>query len=380
MQRILLNELHKQGHEVHIILPDIEPLYLCDMGCVRKHYVAMGHQKYHVRYFLDWQRVTAILKSESPDIIWNNQIELGATFKALLETINLPNIALVSYCHYLPFIFQGDDESPELDISQNDGNLCMPTSLNIVGSILASDMVLIQSEFARHQVLKKFNFLGLKCTTPIELLPPPLDPSFLRSDINNFDNEGVVYNHRLYKQYGTDEAIKLFLLISNSPNLKNIVSDPMPNRSKERATKDDSVTLYKQQIERLPNTELFSEGSDRKMYIKMLSMSFAGLCAPRKGAVWSMSALDLMAMGIPVIGKNIAAYPEILPPELLYSNNDQALEILKRLKSDFNFYTEMSRCSKLMAVKFTPSIVANVLNDLITNLLATKQSNLLASS
>ena len=357
-QKLILQELQKIGHEVHLILPNSNKIKSYYMENVKIHYLNMGETKYKVRYYIDWDGLISILKEVEPDIILNNQIELSPSIRAIFESSHL-NIKLMSYCHYLPFYFD-QNNNIVVDSSLNDGFLCYPIILSIISACIVSEFIFVQSEFARNQLCKAIAMFSGNVTCQIVVIEPPIDDRYLEKvyfDTNETERYAV-YNHRLYEQYGTAEAVTFFKLLTSKLYFPLVVCDPMPNRSKERNRKDDSVSKYLNLISSLPMAEIFSEGNDRKKYFDKIKNCYFGIAAFRKAAVWSMSVMDLLSMGKPVIAPKYAVYPEFLPEYLLFNSMEEAIIISNKLIKDEKFYRMAVKDCLAICEKYTPAKIA----------------------
>ena len=77
----------------------------------------------------------------------------------------------------------------------------------------------------------------------------------------------------------------------------------------------------------------------RDAYLQVVGEANVGMLPFRNGLVWSMSAVDLMIRGVPVIGPAIGAIPEILPEELVFDSDEEGYSLLDRLRRDAWFRT-----------------------------------------
>jgi len=74
----------------------------------------------------------------------------------------------------------------------------------------------------------------------------------------------------------------------------------------------------------------------------------------RPSALWSMSAVDAMACGLPTLCPDYACFPEIVGSEspLLFSSFRGFKEILMLLLNDRGFYEEQSEYCRRRAEQF----------------------------
>ena len=75
-----------------------------------------------------------------------------------------------------------------------------------------------------------------------------------------------------------------------------------------------------------------------------------------------MSIIDCYCRGIPVIGPNIAAFPELIPSFLLYSSPLEERALIERLLYDDNFWIEsVYECRKILKEVEPNNIVNKIL-------------------
>lgn len=105
-----------------------------------------------------------------------------------------------------------------------------------------------------------------------------------------------MYNHRLYKSYGSEEFLSISNKIIERFNLESVVFDSMPNRSVERAVLNGSPEYYKSIIQARSHTSLINGHVSRDVYKKNLVKNLFAMAAFRKTCVWSMAAVDCMCL------------------------------------------------------------------------------------
>ena len=292
-----------------------------------------GRTKYEVRFEPPLTQLRHLLETESFDLVFLNQIELGGTFRNLLDRCGKGNVPLVSYCHYIPV--QGINGSGvRWDPSLNDDGKAPLVLDSILDGVVASDLVLIQSRYAADLLHQSARAAGRSITaTSVMVLPPPANRSEIRMPTARPDSPlTLFYNHRLYGHYGTQRFINWLerMPAALQKRVECWVSDPLGPRSAERRALDPSPDLAVERLRRLGGVRYFHP-TNRDEYLALLSRAQLGFLPFREGLVWSMSAVDLMQRGIPVIGPKIGAVPELLPPSLVFDDEQEAYALVERM-------------------------------------------------
>lgn len=355
-QRILSDEITKLGHEYLLLLPKGPDYSGLNFSCSTKE-INLGIGRYSSRFNFDWHQLADVIHHHKPDILFNNQVELTTPLKALLVENDMPTVRLVTYCHY-PALWEGEKGDAIIDSSLDNNNLGFSIVSLILSAIQVSDAFIVQSMFAANLLLKAANNYGIKLNKKISVVPPPCDPALLEPpSIKEVLNKNVLYNHRLYKSYGTDQLLRLIKMMQNR-DANFIISDPMPNRSEKRSMLNSTPKNYIMTMRNMRNVCIFSNGNDRSAYKSVIQRSALSLAAFRPSCVWSMSCIDSMGMGIPVIAPRYAAYPEFIPEDLLFSNLEQAVSLIDRILSNQSYWISMSKKSYENAMEFSPSIIS----------------------
>jgi glycosyltransferase involved in cell wall biosynthesis len=298
-----------------------------------------GRTKYEVRFEPPVAQLRKLVGTEPFDLVFLNQIELGATFRTLLDGCGRGNVPLVSYCHYIPV--QGINGSVvRWDPSLNDEGKAPLVLERILDGVEASDLVLIQSRYAADLLRQSAKAVGKSIsTTSLMVLPPPANRSEIRMPIARQDSPlTLFYNHRLYGHYGTHRFIDWLerMPADLQKRVECWVSDPLGPRSAERRALDPSPDLAVERLRRLRGVRYFHPTS-RDGYLALLSQAQLGFLPFREGLVWSMSAVDLMQRGIPVIGPRMGAVPEILPASLVFDDEQEAYALVERMVDQANW-------------------------------------------
>lgn len=368
-QRILLSELIKKNIEIHVLGPDIQAFRDYDIGPVKKHFTQLGTTRYSSRFHFAWHCVESLIVNENPDIIFNNQVEITSAIRAILTSLGNKKTKIVTYCHY-PAIWSVEGEIPALDGSLNHNNLGIPIVFDILGALLTSDAFVIQSNFARNLINKTANYYKVQNYKEIQVIPPPADPMVGSTNEKNLmaEKRNVLYNHRLYQTYGTEEFLSFIEDCQQELSFNLHVSDPMPRRSAMRANLNSTPAFYRERIKNLKNAQLIDGNVEREQYKKNILNSKLAIAAFRKACVWSMAAIDCMSLGCPVLAPNYAAYPEFIPEELLFEDFSQAKYIMQLLLNNNDFWLECSKKSQNQALKLSSSIIAEKFYQLFNEL------------
>ena len=201
-QRLIASQLIEAGHSFVFVSPvTIE-------GLAEPHFrhipFLFGRHKFEVRFSFPWPEIERILSEEVPDIIWVNQCELATSFRAVLCSLG-GNTPIVSYLHYFPYEMSADEQTINADPAINfngDGELLV---LKFLSGVIASDIVLVHSNHASRLLQAGLRAFSLTTKARIEIVPPPFDPALLPTSSTSFKNRNLLlYNHRLYTQYGTE--------------------------------------------------------------------------------------------------------------------------------------------------------------------------------
>jgi hypothetical protein len=361
-QSILTREFYRSGIEYVLIGPDIAAFHALDFPLGRKAFLQMGTNRYDSRFTFDWEGLKQLIAHEMPDAIFNNQIELTSAIRALLVTLGANNTPLVAYCHYPALWGIKDGGVPVLDESLNTAGLGLPIVFDILNAACLADVFIIQSEFGKNLVLAAAAFHRVTLKQPPIVLPPPYDPRLYRETLGLPPcNRRLVYNHRLYASYGTEAFVSL---VEGLSNVECRIFDPMPNRSAKRHSLSPSPMEFRATLKKMPYTELVDGNISREKYGALLQEARVGMGALRRACVWSMAAVDCMGLGIPVVAPHYAAYPEFIPQQLLFTDLDQAKDLIGRLLEDDHFWLSSTHACHAMVKQLAPSHIAQRLQQL----------------
>lgn len=334
-QNQLGNSLIELGHEFTLVIPA-----KLEGSLINFQFHNFGNNKFQVRFSFEWNKITDILKIVNPDIIISNQPELSANVKAVILSENL-NAKLYTYVHYYPFAISSYGNIT-FDPSLDNGNFCESIIFTFVAGLLASDKIFVHSKYGEFLLNYLFNHHNIDLNKKeIVILPPPCD-IFISKGKQVEDNKNILYNHRLYKQYGTDFILDFASTINSKFDWTIIVTDLLYNRSINRKNLDVTVDEYKIKLSSLQNVEIRTDGNNRETYRDIICNSKISLAPYRQNCTWSMSVIDCMSVGVPVVAPNFAWFSEFIPRELQFSSMDELIKLSKKLFGDKVFYKEMS--------------------------------------
>ncbi len=355
-QCILADWFMSHGHTYVVAASDCKEFRYDRRLKAKKRYIKLGNNKYSSRFDFDSDQILNLIQKEKPDLIFNTQAELTSHIRSVL-TWNKTNIPLVTYCHY-PALWANNIKSPipETDESLNAGNLGKSILFDILCALQTSDLFIIQSKFAKGLIERAAQYHKIKYDKrKFIVIAPPADPMFL-SDTNPYNprnTDTFVYNHRLYKTYGTEDFIEIFHRIYQQFAIPCTVFDPMKNRSLQRAAQNNTPAAYRQQMSQ-DNAFIISDNNKtRETYKDSINNSIACFAPLRRTCVWSMACMDCMGLGIPVIAPYMAAFPEFVPKQLLYKNEKTLHKILHSLLNDIKFRKSASDACFRSAHRFS---------------------------
>jgi glycosyltransferase involved in cell wall biosynthesis len=338
-------------------------------------FMDLGRNKYEARFSFQWDKMSQTLIEQQPDVLIVNQIELLPNYKALCMAINIDPV-IVGYSHYVPYGFFPDGDLI-VDPSLNKGGIASAIKNNYLSGIQTADQVFIHSETG-------VNFISTACKVhaldiapdKIKIVPPPFDPMMIEEPKLQNKRDKVVYNHRLYGHYGTGSFVDLSKRINNETDLKVEVFDTLGQRSPERVKLDNSVEILRGQLEEIDCVDVINDGGDRGQYKKNLSGALCSIAPNKPTAVWAMSCIDSMGMGVPVVAPNTAWFAEFVPKDLQFNNDDQAMHIITKLYKDDKFWLEKSEECKQKISRLAPKKIADKFLNNFSEALEKKNANL----
>ncbi len=123
---------------------------------------------------------------------------------------------------------------------------------------------------------------------------------------------------------------------SGSDPFTLLVVDSLIGRSSEQGRLDGSVAEIRERLGRLPFVQVLSPES-RHDYLVCIRSATVGLAPFRLAPAWSMSCVDVMACGRPLLAPDSGPFPELLGPRST---------LLFRDRADFFDKLEMLLCSE----------------------------------
>lgn len=353
----------------------------------RLHHVPLdyGHSKYEVRFNFPWFELIKKLDDflQNIDVIYINQSEQTANVRALVSTIHPSRkIPLLSYIHYFPI------EPPHIHFDDNPNEHDPHSSCKDITDKLRFDGTLNTHGLAQSILLRQIEALqlssfGLTCsqyginliknsikkimpgfTTSFEAIHPPvsLEEAKLGKETPKSNDNTIVFNHRLYNHYGPREFFDFldWYYTNRRKDFQVVITDPTHGRSSERNRLDTSVDVTKEQILRRKYVE-FRHSECREEYYATIGRCKLAVAPFKPSALWSMSIVDCMAAGTPVIAPNYACFPEILGREsgLLVNSREELAARLDDLFDNPSNYAKARNYCIERADQFSAQNTAN---------------------
>lgn len=279
-QRILAKEFKKEGIDYVIVGPNIESFKDYTINGAKKAYAEIGGGRYYSRFNFDWTSLQKVIDKEKPDIIFNNQIEITSALRAILVSMGLVNIKIISYCHY-PAITTIHEGVPVLDSTLDHQGLGIPIVFDILSALRTSDAFIIQSEFAKSLIDSSAQYHRIGPYSEIKVIPPPADPILMDSSMGKSTDKKILYNNRLYESYGTKNYLEFINGLSRE-DIQFVFSDPMPKRSGLRKNLSGSPTFYRELITHTPRANLIDGNIPRDRYKGIVSDCRVAFAAMRQ--------------------------------------------------------------------------------------------------
>lgn len=366
-QCILSKQFEKMGHKYVVAGANCPEFKQAKELKCKKEYINLGTNKFSSRFDFNSDEIAKLIQKVKPDVIFNTQVELTSAIRSVLVWNKL-NIPIVTYCHY-PALWANNIKSriPEIDQSLNAGNLGNKIVFDILTALQTSDLFVIQSKFAKSLIVKAAKYYNIPYDSKkIIVIAPPADPSFLDKKnkyITTLKNrKNYIYNHRLYKTYGTQDFIDIFDGLHKRFGIQCVVLDPMQKRSQKRASQNNTPADFVKIMSKMPGMSIAQNNKTRAEYKSILNSGFACFAPLRKACVWSMACMDCIGLGIPVIAPNMAAFPEFVPQSLLYKNKRQLNKIISKLQTNNVFVKQMSEQCFKSAHEYSPKKIVEQLS------------------
>ncbi|MEM6781257.1 MAG: glycosyltransferase family 4 protein [Pseudomonadota bacterium] len=325
-----------------------------------------GGNKYSIRFDFNLDDFIRIINEHDPDVILANQLEIVPQLRAA-STLGPNRAKIFGYAHYIPW-WSEPDKPMVTDPSQNTNGISRLVVNAFMNGVDECDGVFTHSETSQNFLRLGFQTFGRTIKTPLGMVPPPYDP-FLNETTDHTHSSGAVtalYGHRLYQHYGSE-----YFANEIAPRLTELginvrVMDVLGKRSEERRKLDPYPEQIRDRLAQIEGVEICTSGCKRKNYRDSIQESTFGIAPLRPGTPWSMSCIDMMAAGKPMIAPNISWYAEALPENLRFNPDkpDEIQGIALRLMENPSFYTEMSRECLERTRNLAPS---NIAGTMLTN-------------
>lgn len=286
------------------------------------------YDKFSTRFNFDWHGLRDLFENlPQVDLIFNNQPESTLNLKMLFSSMYGKEVPAVSYYHYLPFHYEQD--GIEWDPSQNLHDFSAPAILNRnLEALQVSELGFIGSEFGRGILQRALreryqHVLGEN----LRIFSPPIEPELFERESATNSHPRILYNQRLYKHYGTERVIEAVHNVSETRDVRFVITDPTGERSFERDRLDPHVRKFREALAAMPFVDRI-HCSTRAAYHDLLTEVDLGIALVKPSALWSMAVADLLSVGKPVLCPNVGAFPELVPEsrELLFNADGSDLE------------------------------------------------------
>lgn len=315
--------------------------------------------KYRARFAFDVDTSAALLRRVRPEVVIANQIEAAPGVRAAMLEAGIDAL-LAGYCHYLPFHLDPAGQL-RLDPSLNDAGLGHPVLLSFFAGLMACDRVMVHSSTAERWVTETAGRLGLDLGDRVRIVPAPADPNLVRRT-GEMPDPGLpvgIYNHRLYEHYGTGQ----FLEVARQMGVARVrarlrVTDLLGQRRPDRIRLDDSPERYLAQLGALDNVEIVADTIERQRYRRLLAGATFAFAPFRPGTIWSMSVVDCLSMGLPLLTRRLGWLGEIGDPELTFDTPVEAVAIVRRLVTDPGFAAAAVDRAVRSTAGLTPDVIA----------------------
>jgi glycosyltransferase involved in cell wall biosynthesis len=320
--------------------------------------LAAPRTKYQARFGFDVEQAAALLRRVRPSVVVANQVESAPGLRAAMLAAGADAL-LAGYCHYVPFHLDPAGVL-RLDPSLSDGGLGMPVLLAFFAGLLACDRVMVHSAMSQRWITTMAGRLGLDLGDRVRVVAPPADPRLVRDPDPAPAEAGPVgvYNHRLYDHYGTARFVELAGLLGGALPVRLRVMDLFGARRSERTRLDSSPDRYLAALGGLGNVQVVSDHGDRRRYRSLLAGATFAFAPFRPAVTWSMSVIDAMGMGLPVVAPRLGWLAEAGDPALLFDEPAQAVTIVARLLTDPAFTAAAGQRAVAATRELNPTAVA----------------------
>ncbi|MFE5301667.1 glycosyltransferase family 1 protein [Streptomyces sp. NPDC056632] len=315
--------------------------------------------KYRARFDPGMDALVTLFRERRPEVVVANQVEAAPAIRAALLEAGVDAL-VAGYCHYLPFSFT-DAGVLELDPAMDDRGLGRSVLLAFAAGLAACDRVLVHSSTAASWTIATAARTGVELGDKLHIVPAPRDTQLVRDPAGIAPPEGRatgIYNHRLYRHYGTARFTQLARRLVADGTVRLTVMDLFGTRSPERIRLDPSPERYLEELATTDGVTIASDRGDRVRYRNLLAGAHFGIAPFRPGCPWSMSVIDCQAMGLPVIAPRTGWLAEHIDDELLFDTDEQAVQIATRLATNPEFYLLHAKRAHASTADLTPAAMA----------------------
>lgn len=362
------------------MIPDLEVYFICPKGAPPinenvEHIILDDDylNKYSVRFNFPWNKlmgISDILKDI--DFIIVNQPELVSNFRSLFETLDNKSIKIASYFHYVPIEKLPENGEIAYTSNMDHGNLAQIIFCRQLESLTIADYCITCSKYGIEFIRENAKLLSESYNNLIDekmiSIPPPffLYDNAKEESSKQYKVKTFIYNHRLYDHYGTRTLFEwLTELYAQRKDFNILVTDPTGKRNEERNRLDKSVGYFHKWLCGLPFVKV-EHIKHHRDYYNVLSRCYAGFAPLKPSALWSMSAVDVMTHGKPLIAPDYACFPEILDNNqfLLYKNKNDFLMKVRGILDNKDLYLNAANYCLKQAKSFTVEETAKIFKSL----------------
>ena len=405
-QKLLMNSIleKKPNWEFYFLSPNKVPLQNSKIKIIE---VPNFKNKYQVRFDFDWKLFENVLYEfiDDIDLFLVNQSEQTSNFYSLVHTISKKTkIPFITYFHYLPIhpphVHFGYEEEAsmkpfiayipsyphmrvsfkketkrtkfyEYDGTLNKGGLAEIILMRQAEAVKLSDYSVICSNFGKKLLENYIKKHFPKIKGNYSVIPPPVSATNKKNEkIVPDDKKIIVYNHRLYRSYGTKEFLDFMTHFYNNErkDFEIVFTDPTSGRSAERNGLDPDIEIFRKRISDLQFTKILHKKTQEE-YFDLVNKCYMEMGPMKTHALWSMAVVDAMICGKPTLCPNYAAFPEITGGKggLLYSSRSDLTKKLNHMFDDAEHYTVLSDYCEKRAKLFDASVTADKFIDIFEN-------------
>jgi glycosyltransferase involved in cell wall biosynthesis len=332
LNRLLIDGLLDADAGLHISVAGPPDLPLAESR-VDRYSLETGVDKFRVRLDTPWSQLRETIAAVSPDVILVNMPEQAGAVAVLTKDDLGLDATIVSYVPYIPGVpVDGRVVAESAIDGAGHGQLLL---MRLAEGVVASDLTLVCSKFGidllsrlTEPVVERGKELR------IEMLAPPVDvdEAAVGFGVTTSETPLLVYNHRLYDEYGTDLVFELLAEVAERhPAFEVLVTNPTHGRGAQRRRLNGRVDANVNKLRALPFVRM-RHFADRGEYFRAVGRAWAGVGPCKPNALWSMSIVDVLSTGRPVVAFDVGGVSEIgLPHDCLVRRVDQFVEAVDRV-------------------------------------------------